>query len=72
MTIRDPRTDPQPGDTLRHSRDRFPRKVLTRGGDRVLVEFGTSNHFWTKLATWRKWAADIRVVIVNVVANQER
>ena len=34
---RDPRVDPQPGDTLRPVAERMPRYVVRRKPDRVLV-----------------------------------
>jgi hypothetical protein len=67
--IRDPRTDPQAGDTLRHPNDQFPRKVLKRQGDRLMVEMGAHNHGWRKLVTWRKWAAGTDIVIVSAAAE---
>ena len=71
MIHRDPRIDPQPGDILRDPNDQFPRKVLKRQGDRVMVEMGAYNHGWRGLATWRKWAAGTQVVIVTSAADQE-
>lgn len=69
--LRDPRTDPQPGDTLRHPNDQFPRKVLKRQGDRLMVEMGAHNRGWRRLVTWRKWATGTDVVIVSAAENRE-
>jgi hypothetical protein len=59
----DPRTEPLPGDTLRDPMEDFPRKVLRRESARVLTTIGKGNHAWVNLSTWRKWAAQERVVI---------
>ena len=68
---RDPRTDPQPGDIFRDPLEDFPRKVLKREVGWVLLEIGANNHVWVKLATWRKWSAQERIVMALVVSNQE-
>jgi hypothetical protein len=66
VTARDPRIDPQPGDLLRDPDEDFPRKIIKREPDRVLVEIGSKNRrHWAKLATWRNWASLERVVPVE-------
>jgi hypothetical protein len=63
MTIRDPRSDPQPGDELRDTRDQIKRRVLKREGARVFVDIDSKTRFWVKLASWRRWAAEKEIRI---------
>jgi hypothetical protein len=71
LGIRDPRLDPWPGDILRHPNDQFPRKVLARHSDRVLVEMSAQNRRWHRTRTWRKWAAGTDVVIQRAVEKRK-
>jgi hypothetical protein len=56
---------------LRHPNDQFPRKVLKRQGDRLMVEMGAHNRGWRRLVTWRKWATGTDVVIASSAENRE-
>jgi hypothetical protein len=53
---RDPRVDPQPGDTLLPvSGD--ARSVVARNGDRVEIHTGTVVRTWMTLESWQRWAS---------------
>lgn len=67
---RDPRSDPQPGDLFRDRFEPFPRKVLRREADRLLIEIG-GRRGWTRLTKWQEWAGQKHIVMVRAVANQE-
>jgi hypothetical protein len=63
---RDPRFDPQAGDTLRAGA--VVRSVLKREDDKLLIEnFATGfNHFWMRVDTWQKWCEQRGTVVVSV------
>jgi len=68
---RDPRTDPQPGDILRYSGEDFPRRVLEREDDSVLVEMGARRSSMT-LNRWFRWANRKRsIVVIEKAVDQE-
>jgi hypothetical protein len=52
MALRDPRTDPQPGDELRAGFS--VRRVIEREGERLLIQ-KWGHHYCIRLETWQEW-----------------
>lgn len=50
--IRDPRSNPQPGDELRG--DGQSRRVIRLDGDRVLIS-GPQKRYWMRVDRWQAW-----------------
>ena len=61
--MRDPRTDPIPGDFLKRPRaNSIPRLVTWRNTNRVFYRYMEAQEYSLTLNGWRKWAAGAEVL----------
>jgi hypothetical protein len=62
---RNPRVDPQPGDTpLPVSGD--SRSVVARNGDCVEIHVGTLVRTWITLESWQRWASQPMLAVTQL------